>query len=231
MARIAEQDFSEADKGERTGRTQRAISSDEVRLYNLDYDRLLDDGLSARASDILESAREYVFELVRHVMDRANQRYGGSTSLGDEIGIRMLRPDDLGMGANPATGLADSWEFTWVALAAQDIFGATTPNQVVLGDNALAEAHLIVAWTTNHPSPKTEAIQASKFGRAMVVQPLPWDVVVDGRGGIKVIEASPWFAAFPGENYEIDVNVHTVGTDVLRALGVTTVPGVNLRTM
>ena len=230
MARIAEQDFSEADKGERTGRTQRAISADEVRLYNLDYDRLLDDGLSARANDILESAREYAFELIRHVMDRANQRFGGSTALGDEIGIRMLRPDDLEMGVAVATGLADAWEFTWVALAAQDIFG-TVGNPVTLADNALAEAHLIVAWTTNHPSPKTEAMQATKFGRAMVVQPLSWDVVVDGRGGIKVVEASPWFAAFPGETYEFDTNVHTIGTDVLRALGVTAVPGTNMRTI
>jgi hypothetical protein len=230
MAKIAEQDFSEADKGERTGRTQRAISSDEVRLFNLDYDRLLDDGLSARANDILESAREYVFELVRHVMDRANQRFGGSTALGDEIGIRMLRPDDEEMAVAVATGLADSWEFTWVAIAVQDFFGSAA-NPVGLGDNALAEAHLIVAWTTNHPSPKTEAIRGNKFGRAMVVQPLPWDIVVDGRGGVKVIEASPWFAAFPGEEYHFDGNVHTIGTDVLRALGVTAVPGLNLRAM
>lgn len=230
MARIVEQNYAENDKGSRTGRTQRAISESEVNLFNIDYDRLLDDSLSARGNDLIEKGREYVFELVRHVMDRANQSYGGSTALGDEIGIRHLRPDDLEQGADPGTGLADSWEFTWVATGTQDLFG-TAGAPVDVADNALAEAHLILGWSTNHPSPKTEAIRGNKFGRAMTVQPLPWDIVVDGRGGVKILEASPWFAAFPGENYHFDGNVHTIGTDVLRAIGVTVVPGVNLRTM
>ena len=123
MARIVEQDFAEGDRGPLTGRTQRAIETVEVQQFNLDYDRLLDDGLSARAMEILESAREYVFELARHVMDRANQRYGGSTTLGDEIGIRMIRPNDMEMGNVVATGTLNTWEFTWVAIGDQDIFG------------------------------------------------------------------------------------------------------------
>ena len=230
MAKIEERDFTEEDKGGMTGRTQRAISAAEVQLFNIDYDRLMDNELSTRINRILEEAREYSFELARHVMDRANQRYGGSTTLGDEIGIRLLRPDDLEMGVAVATGTADSWQFTWTATGDQDIFG-TAGNPVNLGDNAAAESHLIVAWATNHAAPKTESLQATKFTRDMFVQPLPWDAVADERGGVKVVEASPWFVAFPGENYEIDVNVFVTGDDVLRAVGVLIGAGTQLRTM
>ena len=94
MARIQEQDYAEESRGVLTGRQLRSISSEEVQLFNLDYDRLLDQEQSARARRILEAAREYAFELTRHVMQRGNQRYGGSTAEGDEIGIRLLRPGD-----------------------------------------------------------------------------------------------------------------------------------------
>ena len=230
MARIVEQDFAAQDKGENTGRAQREISAAEVQLFNLDYDRLIDNELTTRVNRILEDAREYVFELTRHVMDRANQRYGGSTNLGDEVGIRMIRPDDLEMGVTVATGTADSWLFTWVGTGGQDLFG-TDANPVNLADQADAESLLIVAWTSNHPAPKTESIQARKFTRDMQVQPLPWDLVVDGRGGIKVVEANPWFVAFPGEDFEFDTNVFAVGADLLRAVGVFVTVGSQLRTI
>ena len=66
-------------------------------------------------------------------------------------------------------------------------------------DNSVAESLLIVSWTTNHGAPKTESLQATQFNRDMFVQPLPWDAVSDERGNLKVVEANPWFVAFPGE--------------------------------
>lgn len=230
MARIVEQDYAAQDKGENTGRAQREISQAEVQLFNLDYDRLIDNELTTRVNRILEDAREYVFELTRHVMDRANQRYGGSTNLGDEVGIRMIRPADMEMGVAVATGTTDSWLFTWTATGDQDLYG-TAADPVNLLDNADAESILIVAWTTNHPSPKTESIQATKFTRAMQVQPLPWDVVGEERGGVRVIEANPWFVAFPGEDFEFNTNVFVTGDDVVRAVGVFATVGSLLRTV
>ena len=230
MARIPEQDYSEQSTGEQTGRTQQAMTQPEVEQFNLDYDRMMDEERSIRSSRILEDGRILAFELTRHVMDRANQLYGGSLSSGDEIGIRLLRPDDLEMAVAVATGLADSWEFTWVATANQDLFG-TAGNPINMADNATAEAILIVGWSTNHPSPKTESIQATKFTRTLFVQPLPWDMLTQARGGVQVIEANPWFVGFPGESFTFDVNVHTIGTDVFRAVGVWITVGTLLRTM
>lgn len=231
MVAITEESREKESTGPLTGRELQAISAREIQTFNLDYNRLLDEERSIRTARILESAREMAFEIMRHTMDRANQIYGGSLASGDEIGIRLIRPDDMEMGANPATGLADSWEFTWVALAAQDVFGAAAPNDIDLADNAGAEAILIVGWSTNHPSPKTESIQGTKFTRDLFVQPLPWDMLTQGRGGIQVIEANPWFVGFPGETFTFDVNVHTVGTDVLRPVGIWMTIGTNLRTM
>ncbi len=230
MVRIAEQDHPEESTGRQTGRTQQAITQTEVEQFNLDYDRLLDEERSIRTARILESGREMAFELTRHVMDRANQLYGGSLSSGDEIGIRLIRPDDLEMGVTLATGLADSWQFIWVALAGQDLYG-TAGDPIDMADNATAESILIVGWSTNHPSPKTESIQATKFTRTLFVQPLPWDMLTQARGGVQVIEANPWFVAFPGETFTFDINVHTIGNDVFRAVGVWITVGTLLRTL
>jgi hypothetical protein len=230
MARIQEQDYAEESRGALTGRQLRSISSEEVQLFNLDYDRLIDQEQSSRARRILETARDYAFELTRHVMQRANQRYGGSTAEGDEIGIRLLRPDDLEMGVAVATGTPDSWQFTWTGTGDQDVFG-TGANPIDMGDQSQAESVLIVAWSTNHPSPKTESVQATKFTRDLFVQPLPWDVVAEERGGVKVVEANPWFVAFPGEQFSYDANVFATGDDVVRALGIYVSIGTNLRTM
>ena len=229
MARIEERDYAGDDRGDLTGKSQREMGQAEVELYNLDYDRLSDNEVNVRLNRILEDGREYFFEVVRFVMERANQRYGGATALGDEIGIQLIRPDHMDMGANPATGLADSWQFTWVATGDQDLFGAAgAANDITMDDNSIAESLLILAWTTNHAAPKTEALQATQFSRDMFVQPLPWDAVSDERGNLKVIEANPWFVAFPGESFEIDVNVFVTGTDVLRAYGVYSSIGTNI---
>lgn len=228
MAQIAVQDYNTENRGNLTNKELRSISSQEVEIFNLDYNRLIDQEITARAKRMLEEAREYVFELVRHVMNRANQNYGGATAEGDEIGTRLIRPDDMEMGVAVATGTADSWNFTWTATGDQDLYG-TAGDPVNMGDNATAESLLIVGWTTNHPSPKTEAIQGTKFGRDLFAQPLPWDLIGDTRGGVKVMEANPWFVAFPGETFTYDVNVFATGTDTLRALGVYTSIGTNIR--
>ncbi len=230
MVRIAEQDYPAEANGALTGRTLQAIPQESVVQFNIDYDRLMDEEESMRASRLLEMGRETFFELTRHVMDRANQLYGGSLASGDEIGIRMLRPDDLEMGVAVATGLADSWQFTWTATGTQDIFGSAA-NPVNLLDNALAEGLLIVGWSTNHPAPKSEAIRGNKFGRALYVHPLPWDLLAAERGDVKVMEANPWFIAFPGEDFHYDGNVFVTGTDVVRAIGVFAAPGTEIRTM
>ena len=230
MVAITEETRAKESSGPLTGRELQGITDEEIRVFNLDYNRIMDEERSIRSARILEDGRELGFELVRHVMDRANQRYGGSLSSGDEIGIRLIRPDDLEQAVAVATGLADSFQFTWVATANQDIFG-TAGNPINLADNATAESILIVGWSTDHPAPKTESIQGTKFTRTLFVQPLPWDLLTDARGGVKVIEANPWFVGFPGETFTFDVNVHTVGADVLRAVGVWITVGTLLRTM
>ncbi|MFQ6030620.1 MAG: hypothetical protein ACE5Q6_24375, partial [Dehalococcoidia bacterium] len=214
-----ERDYERESNGAITRKELAAIPQQDVRTFNRDYDRLIDEELSARAARFLEMAREAEFEVVRHVMARANQNYGGALASGDEIAIQLLRPDHMEMGVAVATGTADSWLFTWTATGDQDLFG-TTANPINPQDNANAEAILIVGWTTNHPSPKTEAVQATKFGRDLFVQPLGWDLVAAERDNVKVIEANPWFLGLPGETFEIDVNVFVTGADVLRALGV-----------
>ncbi len=229
MARIDDSESREREsRGPITRKELAAISAGEIRTFNRDYDRLLDEEQTARAARILEFAREAEFEIVRHVMSRANQTYGGALASGDEIGIQLLRPDHLEMGATVATGVADSWEFTWVATADQDLYG-TTGDPIDQDDNAIAEAKLIVGWSTNHASPKTEMVQFTKFGRDLIVQPLAWDLLAAERNNVKVLEANPWFLALPGENFEVDVNVFVIGTDVLRALGIYTSIGTNLR--
>lgn len=230
MARVEERDYEANETGDITGKRLRAMRKGEVQGYNRDYDRLVDSALTVRADRMLEDARAVAFELTRHVMERANQNYGGSLAEGNEIGIRLLRPDDLEMGVAVATGTADSWEFTWVATGDQDVFG-TAGDVIDLGDQSDAESILIVAWSTNHPSPKTESIQATKFGRDLFVQPFPWDLITDARGAVKTVEANPWFVAFPGEDFTFDVNVFVTGDDVLRAVGVYISIGDNLRTM
>ncbi len=230
MARIQEEERQTESTGPITGRELQAITAGETQAFNIDYDRLLDEERSIRTARILEAARDTAFELTRHVMDRANQIYGGSLASGDEIGIRLIRPDDVEMGVAVATGLADSFQFTWVATANQDIFG-TAGNPVNLADTATAESILIVGWATNHPAPKTESIQGTKFTRTLFVQPLPWDMLTQGRGGVQVIEANPWFVGFPGENFTFDVNVHTIGADVFRPVGVWITVGTLLRTL
>ena len=102
MVRVEERDYASDDRGDLTGKSQREMSQSEVELYNLDYDRLSDNEVNVRLNRILEDAREYFFECTRHVMERANQRFGGATALGDEIGIQLIRPDHMDMGANPA---------------------------------------------------------------------------------------------------------------------------------
>lgn len=230
MVRIAEQDYPAEANGSLTGKALQAMSQEEVITFNIDYDRLMDEELSTRAARFLEQGRETFFELTRHIMDRANQLYGGSLSSGDEIGIRLLRPDDMEQGVAVATGLDDSWQFTWVATAGQNVFG-TTANPVNLQDDSLAEGMLIVAWSTNHPAPKTEAMQGTKFGRLLYVQALPWDVVASERDQVKVLEANPWFIAFPGETFLFDTNVFATGADVLRAVGIFAAPGTAIRTI
>lgn len=221
MARIEERDYDRESNGPVTRKELAAITAPEVRVFNRDYDRLIDEELSARAARILELARETQFEVTRHVMSRANQTYGGALASGDEIALQLLRPDHLEMGVAVATGLADSWQFTWVATAGQDVFG-TAANPIDPRDTTIAEAILIVGWSTNHPAPKTESIQSTKFGRPLYVQPLGWDLVAAERDSVKVIEANPWFVALPGENFTIDANVFVTGADVFRALGIWT---------
>ena len=230
MATIIEEDKAAESNGALTGRALQAITRGEVEQFNIDYDRLVDEELSARAARFLEMGREMSFELTRHVMERANQLYGGSLASGDEIAIQLLRPDHMEMGLTLATGLADSWQFTWVAIGAQDLFG-TTANPINPQDTSSAEGILIVAWSTNHPAPKTEAIQASKFGRALYVQPLGWDMLAAERDAVKVMEANPWFVAFPGETFTFDVNVFVTGADVVRAVGVWSGVGSDARTI
>jgi hypothetical protein len=230
MARIEERDYQSESNGEVTGRALQAIPRNQVVAFNRDYDRLIDEELSARAARFLEMGREVSFELTRHVMNRANQNYGGSLSSGDEIGIHIIRPSDMEMGSNPSTGLINSWQFTWVAVSAQDLFG-TSANPVTLLDNSSAEACLIVGWTTNHPAPKTEAIQGNKYGRALYAQPLPWDVLASERGGVKVMEANPWFVGLPGETFHFQTRTFATGEDVFRALGTWINIGTALRTI
>ncbi|HLF05313.1 MAG TPA: hypothetical protein VI855_08865 [Dehalococcoidia bacterium] len=55
--------------------------------------------------------------------------------------------------------------------------------------------------------------------------------MAEERGGIKVIEANPWFMAFPGERFTFDANVFATGADVLRAVGVFIAIGSTLRPM
>ena len=133
MARVEERDYEANETGDITGKRLRAMRKGEVQGYNRDYDRLVDSALTVRADRMLEDARAVAFELTRHVMERANQNYGGSLAEGNEIGIRLLRPDDLEMGVAVATGTADSWEFTWVATGDQDVFG-TAGDVIDLGD-------------------------------------------------------------------------------------------------
>jgi hypothetical protein len=42
VARIAEQDYAAEEQGALTGRQLQGMTQDEVRTYNLDYDRLID---------------------------------------------------------------------------------------------------------------------------------------------------------------------------------------------
>lgn len=230
MARIAEQDYAQASTGPLTGKELQSISTGGAQAFNTDYDRLVDQEITVRAKRALEDARELAFEMTRHVMQRANQNFGGSLAEGNEVGIRQIRPVDLEMGVAVATGLANSFQFTWVATTAQDLYG-TTGDPINMGDQSTAESLLIVAYSTNHPSPKTEAVQYTKFARALFVQPLPWDEIGDTRGGVKVVEANPWFLAFPGEEFTADVRVFATGADVLRAIGVYISIGNNLRTL
>lgn len=230
MVRIAEQDYPSEANGSLTGKQLQAMSQEEVRQFNIDYDRLMDEEESMRAARFLEMGRETFFELTRHIMNRANQQFGGSLASGDEIGLRLLRPDDLEMGVTVATGTADSWLFTWTATGTQDFFG-TAGDPVNLLDDSNAEGLLIVGWSTNHPAPKTEAIRGNKFGRALYVHPLPWDLLANERGEVKVMEANPWFIAFPGEDFHYDGNVFVTGADVLRAVGIFVGPGTEIRTM
>jgi hypothetical protein len=236
MARIQEQDYEARSEGRLTGKALQGITTIEVQKYNIDYDRIIDDELSIRAHRVLEDAREYAFEVTRHVMQRANQRYGGSTTLGNEVGLRILRPRDMvrqTAGTPVAAQLANSWQFTWGGPGALDAFGeaADATEQVNLGDQSDAEAHVIIGWSSNHPAPKTEAVQALKFNRTMFAQPLIWDAVVEGRGGSRVIEANPWFVGFPGETYQFSVRNFAAGADVFRALGLYMSIGTNLRTL
>ena len=230
MVRIAEEDKAAESNGPLTGRALQAISRGEVEQFNIDYDRLVDEELSTRAARFLEMGREMCFEITRHVMERANQLYGGSLASGDEIAIQLLRPDHLEMGVALATGNADSWQFTWVATGDQDLFG-TAADPINPQDTSSAEGILIVAWSTNHPAPKTEALQATKFGRDLYVQPLAWDLLAAERDGVKVLEANPWFVAFPGETFTLDINVFATGADLLRAVGVWSGVGSDARSM
>lgn len=233
MARIEERDHESEGRGALTGRALKEVAADEVVVFNLDYDRIIDMEQSQRLDRIYEDAREYAFELMRHVMERANQRYGGSTSQGDEIGIRPIRPADMETNpANPntvATGFLHMFDKTWAVLGDQDCFGSAL-NPVNCRDNADAEALYILAWSTDHPAPKTESIQGRKFNRDFFVQPLPWDQIAEERGNLKVIEASPQHVIFAGEDLEINVVVTTVGTDHIRPVGVFVAPGTLLRT-
>lgn len=233
MARIEERDYEAEGRGEQTGRSLKEAAAAEARLFNLDYDRLIDMEQSQRLDRIYEDSREYVWELVRHIMERANQRYGGSTAEGDEIGIRQIRPADMETDpSNPntvATGLLNSFDKTWVGLGDQDLFGSQA-NPVNTRDNADAEALYIVAWSTNHPAPKTESVQGRKFNRDFFVQPLAWDAIAEERGNLKIIEASPHQVAFAGEDIEFNTVVFVVGTDVLRPVGVFVATGTELRT-
>lgn len=219
MATIEVRDYERESNGTITRKELQAIPAADVQSFNRDYNRLIDEELSSRAARFLEMAREAQFEITRHVMARSNQIYGGALASGDEIAIQLIRPDHMEMGLTLATGLADSWQFTWVATGDQDMFG-TAADPINPQDNSSAEAILIVGWSTNHPAPKTEAVQATKFGRDLFVQPLAWDLVAAERDGVKVIEANPWFLGLPGETFEIDVNVFVTGADVLRALGI-----------
>lgn len=230
MVRITEQDYPSEATGALTGKALQAMSAEEVVQYNIDYDRLMDEEESMRAARFLEMGRETFFELTRHIMSRANQQYGGSLSSGDEIGIRMIRPDDMEMGVTVTTGLANSWQFTWDTLNVDDIFG-TAGDPINLADDSDAEGLLIVAWSNNHPAPKIEAIRGNKFGRALYVHPLPWDLLAAERGEVKVMEANPWFIAFPGEDFHYDGNIFATGADVLRAVGVFVGPGTEIRAL
>ena len=231
MATIEVRDYERESNGAITRKELQAIPAADVASFNRDYNRLIDEELSSRAARFLEMAREAQFEITRHVMARSNQIYGGALSSGDEIAIQLLRPDHMEMGLIVTTGLADSWQFIWTATGDQDLFGATAGDEINPQDNSDAESILIVGWSTNHPAPKTEAIQATKFGRDLFVQPLAWDLVAAERDGVKVIEANPWFLGLPGENFEIDVNVFVTGADVLRALGIWCGIGTDARSM
>ncbi len=233
MARIDERDYEAESPGPLTGRALKEMATAEVQLFNLDYDRIIDMEQSQRLDRIFEDDREYVFELTRHVMERANQRFGGSTAQGDEVGIRTIRPADMETDpSNPnavPTGFLNRFDRTWAGTGDQDLFG-TANNPVNMRDNADAESIYIIAWTTDHPAPKTESVQGRKFNRDFFVQPLPWDSVAEERGNIKVIEASPKQVVFAGENIQINTVVQVVGTDVLRPVGVFIATGTELRT-
>ncbi len=231
MARIAEQDYPAEGRGDLTRRALKEISENEVRVFNLDYDRLIDMEQSQRLDRMFEDGRDYVFELVRHVMERANQSFGGSTSQGNEVGFRVIRPTDMetSTAQGVATGTLHSFDHVWGALGNVDIFG-TAADPVNMRDNADAEALYIIAWSSDHPAPKTESIQGRKFSRDFFVQPLPWDHIADDRGTLKVIEASPHHVVFAGEDIEFNAVIATIGTDNLRAVGVYVATGTELRT-
>ena len=231
MARIVEQDYPAEGRGEMTRGALKEVSEGEVQVVNLDYDRLSDMEQSQRLDRMFEDGREYVFELVRHVMERANQSFGGSTSQGDEVGFRVIRPTDMetSTAQGVATGTLHSFDHVWGALGDVDIFG-TTGDPVNMRDNADAEALYIIAWSSDHTAPKTESIQGRKFGRDFVVQPLAWDHIADDRGNLKVIEASPHHVVFAGEQIEFNTVVFATGNDNLRAVGVYVATGTELRT-
>lgn len=82
------------------GKKLRAVSQAEVEKFNDDLINIAAQYGMDSIRSAIEEYQDQIFILVRQVMEDANNPYGGSGALGDQVAMRALRAVDVGITAD-----------------------------------------------------------------------------------------------------------------------------------
>ena len=215
---IEVKDYSK-ESDEELAQTLHEMSSKEVQLFNADLDRMLHEISSPAARSALLKAENLIFRVTRVVMEKHNQRYGGSNAKGEDILASLIRPRDVGFTST------HTWDFTPGGTGVVDWI-ATAASPLAMNTEDEAQVHVGVLTNTG-PDNAVESLRYSKLGTDMTAIPLNAHVLDPDQ---TVMQYPAAFVVLPAESYHTSARATANITQVLALLGIHITTGTKRKT-
>ena len=192
----------------------RAISEDELNLFNLDLQAIAAQYTAEPFRALLEKYQQETLALTRNVMYGANQPYGGANALGSEICMRPIRPVDV------AYTVEEQWDMDLSGSTVGNVWGFQTGSGTP-GDDAIGEeeGNIILGFIDPVPVPGFCAYQLITNGNRLYPYfTMNWRTAL--ADGIPIVECMSPIIEWPEDSVRVNMVVaYLVNPDRTQAFG------------